>query len=325
MARIKYYYDTETCRYERVKVSKWDTLLNGLGFLCLALILAVGLVWLYSLNFEMPKEAQLREENEELKLYYELVDEEMGKMRRMMAALQDRDDNVYRVIFEADPIPDAVRQAGTGGAQRYKELMEQDLSQGELMMKTFKKIDKLKKQMLIQTNSYDEINRMAEDKNIMLASIPAIQPVSNKELKRLASGYGMRIHPIYKTRRMHEGIDFSAPRGTPIYATGNGKVTVVRSNFSGYGKEVVIDHGYGYKTRYAHMESFNVRQGQEVKRGECIGYVGNTGSSTAPHCHYEVIKDNEHVNPVHYFFKELNSNEYDKILELASVENQSLS
>lgn len=325
MARIKYYYDTETCRYERVKVSKWDAAVNALGFLCLALVLAVGLVWLYSLNFEMPKEAQLRKENEELKLYYEVVDDEMSKMKKMMAVLQDRDDNVYRVIFEADPIPDAVRLAGTGGTERYKELMKQGLSQEEIILQAIKKIDKLKKQMLIQTNSYDEINRMAEDKNIMLAAIPAIQPVSNKELKRLASGYGPRIHPIYKTRRMHNGIDFSAPRGTPIYATGNGTVEVVRSNFSGYGKEVVINHGYGYKTRYAHMESFNIRQGQQVKRGECIGYVGNTGSSTAPHCHYEVIKDNDRVNPVHYFFKELNSEEYDKILELASIENQSLS
>ncbi|MGB3182149.1 MAG: M23 family metallopeptidase [Cyclobacteriaceae bacterium] len=325
MARIKYYYDTETCRYERVKVSKWDAVVNALGFLCLAFVLAVGLVWVYSLNFEMPKEAQLRKENEELKLYYEVVDDEMSKMKKMMAVLQDRDDNVYRVIFEADPIPDAVRLAGTGGTERYKELMKQGLSQEEIILQAIKKIDKLKKQMLIQTNSYDEINRMAEDKNIMLAAIPAIQPVSNKELKRLASGYGPRIHPIYKTRRMHNGIDFSAPRGTPIYATGNGTVEVVRSNFSGYGKEVVINHGYGYKTRYAHMESFNIRQGQQVKRGECIGYVGNTGSSTAPHCHYEVIKDNDRVNPVHYFFKELNSEEYDKILELASVENQSLS
>jgi murein DD-endopeptidase MepM/ murein hydrolase activator NlpD len=161
-------------------------------------------------------------------------------------------------------------------------------------------------------------------KSKMLASIPAIQPIHNQELTRLASGYGMRIHPILKVRKLHTGLDYSAPRGTPIYATGDGTVITVRTNFGGYGKEVEIDHGYGFVTKYAHMDSFNVKKGQKVKRGECIGYVGTTGSSTAPHCHYEIIKDGVKINPVHYIFKDINPEEYEKLLELASIENQSL-
>ncbi|MGK7393234.1 MAG: M23 family metallopeptidase [Candidatus Cyclobacteriaceae bacterium M3_2C_046] len=326
MARIKYYYDTETCKYERVKVSSWDVALNLLGFFSVSMIIAIAIVIIYSTYFESPKEALLKKENQELSLYYDILHKQITDLNEMMQYLQTRDDKVYRVIFEAEPIPNTIRRAGVGGTDRYKDLLESKLEKEDLIVNTFKKIDQLKKQMYIQTKSYDEIVQMAKNKDKMWASIPAIQPISNKELNRLASGYGMRIHPIYKTRRMHTGIDFSAPRGTPIYATGDGVVKVVRDNgLSGYGKEVVVDHGYGYKTRYAHLDKFNIKRGQKIKRGECIGYVGSTGTSTAPHCHYEVIKDGKAVDPVHYFFQDLNADEYQKILELASIENQSLS
>lgn len=324
MARIKYYYDTETCRYERIKRSKWDIFLNFLGFLFISVVFAIGLLTVSNVYFDSPKEAKLKKENEELRLYYDMMEKDLGMINDMLTVLQERDDNIYRVIFEADPIPSTIRQAGIGGTERYKDLLEKGLKREDLILSNLKKVDQLKKQMYIQTKSYDDIIRLASDKEKMWASIPAIQPISNKELNRMASGFGMRVHPIYKVRKLHTGCDFSAPRGTPIYATGDGEVKLVRSDYGGYGKQVEIDHGYGYVTKYAHMDKFNVKKGQQVKRGEVIGYVGNTGSSTAPHLHYEIIKDNKKVNPMNFFFQDLNADEYEKLLELASRENQSL-
>lgn len=324
MARIKYYYDTETCKYERVKVGTWDIVLSLLGFLSVATIIAITIVLVYNTYFESPKEALQKKENEELRLYYGILNKEMDAAQQMMAALQKRDDNIYRVINEAEPIPRTMREGGIGGTERYKKLLDEGLEQERLILSTLKKIESLKKQMYIQTKSYDEIVLLAKTKDQMYASIPAIQPVTNKELTRLASGFGRRIDPIYKVRRMHYGVDFSAPRGTPIYSTGDGVVKKVKSNYGGYGKEILVDHGYGYVTRYAHLSEFNVKKGQKIKRGECIGYIGSTGKSTAPHLHYEVIKDKRKVNPVHYFYNDLNEDEYQKILELSSIENQSL-
>ena len=325
MARIKYYYDAETCKYERIKVSTWDVALNLLGFLSVAIIIAVGILIAYNTYFDSPKEAYLKKENEELKLYYDILEKQMSDAEKMLVSLQERDDNVYRVIFEADPIPPTIRTAGTGGANKYKELLD-GLEQEQLILAALTKVDQLKKQMYIQTKSYDEILELAQNKADMLAAIPAIQPVSNKELKRLASGFGRRWHPIYKVKKMHWGVDFSAPRGTPIYATGDGVVISAKksSRALGYGNQVKIDHGFGYQTNYAHMHSFVVKRGQKVKRGELIGYVGSTGGSTAPHVHYEVIKNGKKINPVRYFFHDISDDEYDKLLELASIENQSL-
>ena len=324
MARIKYYYDTETCRYERIRRSKWDIFLNMLGFLLISVVFAVIMLRISNLYFDSPKEATLKKENEELRLYYEMMEQDLNRMNEMLTLLQDRDDNIYRTIFEAEPIPSSIRQAGVGGTQRYKDLLDKGLKREDLILSNLKKIDQIKKQMYIQTKSYDEIMRMANDKDKMWACIPAIQPISNKELNRMASGFGMRVHPIYKVRRLHTGCDFSAPRGTPIYATGDGVVKLVLSEYGGYGKQIEIDHGYGYITKYAHLDKFKVTKGQKIKRGEIIGYVGNTGSSTAPHLHYEVIKDNKKINPMNFFFQDLNAEEYEKLLELASRENQSL-
>jgi len=326
MARIKYYYDTETCKYERVKVSTWDVLLNLLGFFTIALILAIGIVFAYNTYFESPKEALLRKENEELKFHYDILEKEMTSVSQMLSALQERDDNIYRVIFEADPIPSTIRAAGVGGSERYKELTEKGLEQEKLIVNDFERVDRLKKEMYIQTKSYDEIMDMARNKSAMLAAIPAIQPIQNKELTRLASGFGMRIHPIYKARRMHWGIDFSAPRGTPIYATGDGEIQLVITSLkkTGYGNQVEINHGYGYVTKYAHMQMIVVKQGDKVKRGQLIGYVGSSGGSTAPHVHYEIIKDGKKIDPIQYIIQDVTDSEYQKLLELASRENQSL-
>ena len=323
MARIKYYYDTETCKYERIRVSKWDIFLNSLGIFTLALILAGGIYFIMMTYFESPQVSLLKKDNKELLMNYEDVSKNLDNMQEMMAALQERDDNVYRVIFEAEPIPTSIRQAGVGGTDRYRAIREENLEREDLVIETVARIDELKKQMYIQTKSYDDIVDMAKNKSEMLASIPSIQPIPNKDLKRLASGYGMRMHPILKVRRMHAGCDFSAPQGTPIYATGDGKITRARF-FKSSGNMITIDHGYGYQTKYLHMSKFNVKEGQKVKRGDIIGYVGNTGLSKAPHCHYEVWKDGRHINPVNYFYNDVSEEEWDELLELASRENESL-
>ncbi len=323
MARIKYYYDTETCKYERIRVSKWDIFLNALGIFTLALVLAVVIYFVTMTYFESPQVSLLKKENKELQMYYEDMHKDLDNMNDMLSALQERDDNIYRVIFEADPIPSSIRQAGVGGTDRYRALREESLEREDLVINTYEQIDKLKKQMYIQTKSYDDILQMAKNKSDMLASIPSIQPIPNKDLKRLASGYGMRMHPILKVRRMHAGCDFSAPQGTPIYATGDGKIIRARF-FKSSGNMITIDHGYGYTTKYLHMSKFNVKEGQEVKRGDIIGYVGNTGLSKAPHCHYEVWKDGRHINPVNYFYNDVSEEEWDELLELASRENESL-
>ncbi|WMJ74286.1 M23 family metallopeptidase [Cytophagaceae bacterium ABcell3] len=324
MARINYYYDTETCKYERVKTSTSDIILNAAGFVLLSFVFAVGLVFAYTRYFESPKETALARENEELILYYELLNKELDMARDMLTSLQERDDNIYRVIFEAEPIPANIRSKNMFNSN-YKNILAKSSGTEKLIVNTIQKMENLKRQMYIQTKSHDELAEMVKNKQDMLASIPAIQPVINKELNKLVSGFGMRFHPIYKVKKMHTGVDFMAPKGTPIYATGDGKVRLVQTSLGGYGKQVEVDHGYGYVTKYAHMSAFNVKQGQKVKRGECIGYVGNTGSSTAPHLHYEVIHNGKKVNPVHYFYNDLNPEEYEKILEIASKENQSLS
>ncbi len=324
MARIKYYYDTESCKYERVRVSTWDIVLNFLGFIAISMILAVGMMYVYGYYFDSPKEALLKKENQELKFYYEVLNKELESVKKMLSALEVRDDNVYRVIFGSEPIPSSIRNAGVGGVNRYKDILNEDLEMEDLVINTKSGIDRLKKKMYIQSKSYDELMELAQNKEKLYSSMPAIQPVSNKNLRRLSSGFGMRIDPILKVRQMHPGIDFSAPIGTPVYATGDGVVKMVRTSYGGYGKRVEIDHGFGFITRYAHLDSYIVKRGQEIKRGECIGYVGNTGKSTAPHLHYEIIKDHRQINPVHYFYKDLSPQEYEEILELASIENQSL-
>ncbi|MGB3589764.1 MAG: M23 family metallopeptidase [Tunicatimonas sp.] len=324
MSKIKYYYDTETCKYERVRVSHWDVVLNISGFVVLVLVAGISLVIIFDTYFESPKAARLKKENEELTFYYDMLSKDMNRANKMLESLQERDNSVYRTIFEAEPIPLSVRNAGVGGVDRYQDLLENGLEREDIIVNTFQRIDQLKRQLYIQTKSYDNLLEMADNKSEILATIPAIQPVSNKELRRLASGFGMRVHPIYKVKMMHPGIDFSAPQGTPVYATGGGKVKQVKSSFTGYGKQVIIDHGYGYQTRYAHLQDFNIKAGQNVERGQCIGYVGNTGTSTAPHLHYEVFKDNERVNPIYYFYQDITAEEYEVLVQLASIENQSL-
>jgi murein DD-endopeptidase MepM/ murein hydrolase activator NlpD len=236
--------------------------------------------------------------------------------------IQDRDNEIYRVLLDANPISDEVRTAGFGGVNRYQDLEGFDNS--EMIINSTKRIDQITKQLVIQSKSLDEIAKLTEDKEKLLAAIPAIQPVSNEDLTRMASGFGFRTDPFTKKRKKHWGMDFTAPRGTPVYATGDGKVTRVDASAAGYGKHIRIEHGYGYLSLYAHLCKYNVHKGQKVKRGDLIGFVGSTGRSEAPHLHYEIHKDGNKINPIHFYYGKLSASEFYELLERSQQENQSL-
>ena len=321
MAKVKYYYDTKTLSYQRIKLSAFDKMKRMFYFIFAAALSGLLIVIIFFQFFDSPKEKKLNREIEYLSNQYEVIHDKMTQVDIVLKDLQHRDDNIYRVIFEADPIPSSIRKAGFGGVNRYQQLS--GYSNSELVVRITEKADQLSKQLYIQSKSFDEIITLVKNKAEMLACIPAIQPVSNKDLSRMASGYGYRIHPIYKTYTLHTGMDFSATRGTPIYATGDGKIAKVKRSGRGYGNHVIIDHGYGYKTLYAHMTKYIVRKGQKVKRGEIIGYVGSTGTSVAPHLHYEVHKDGRKINPANFYYNDLNPDEYKKMLEISSQNNQS--
>ncbi|MBH70529.1 MAG: peptidase M23 [Flavobacteriales bacterium] len=321
MAKIKYYYDKKTLSYKRIKLSPFKKFQRILFFLITSIFSGLLMIFVFFTFFDSPKEKMLNREIENMVFQYNQIKDKLNQISLVMADLQNRDDNIYRVIFEAEPIPNSIRKAGYGGVNRYEAL--KGYNNSDLIINTTKKLDQISKQLYIQSKSFDEIIELAKHKSEMLAAIPAIQPVSNKNLSRMASGFGPRIDPIYKTKKFHAGMDFSAKTGTPIYATGNGKVIRVRKSRKGYGNHVKIDHGYGYVTLYAHMQKYIVKKGQKVKRGEVIGYVGNTGKSVAPHLHYEVHKNGKKVNPVNFFYNDLTSEEYEKMIILSSQNNQS--
>mgnify|MGYP005844887563 CR=1 FL=1 len=321
MSKIKYRFNTKSLTYERVKLTPREIILRVLSYLATGLVFSTVVIVLAYRFLDSPKEKQLLRENENLKIQYDILNKRVDLLADVLEDLQQRDDNIYRVILEAEPIADDIRKAGFGGVNRYKKLEGFDNSQ--LVIEATKKIDRLSKQMYIQSKSFDEVFKLAKNKEIMLASIPAIQPISNKDLTRLASGFGYRTHPIYKIQHLHTGLDFTAPVGTEIYATGDGIIKEVNSEPRGYGNHIIISHGFGYETLYAHMSKFNVRTGQKVKRGEVIGFVGNTGTSTGPHLHYEVIKNGEKINPINFFYNDLTPEQYQKMIDISSQVGQS--
>ncbi|MBP3680172.1 MAG: M23 family metallopeptidase [Bacteroidaceae bacterium] len=315
MRKVYYIYNPKTRTYDRIYPTVRQRALSILRRLFVGMGLGAGSFIVLLLIFGSPSEKELRIENSRLLAQYNVLSRRLDEALGVMQGIQQRDDNLYRVVLQADPVADAVRKAGYGGTNRYEELM--DMANSELVVNTTQKMDMLNRQLYIQSKSFDEVVDLFKNHDEMLKCIPAIQPVSNKNLKQTASGYGLRIDPIYKTTKFHSGMDFSANIGTPVYATGDGRVIKVGWE-SGYGKIIKIDHGFGYVTWYAHLNNYKVRVGQRVVRGEVIGEVGNTGKSTGPHLHYEVHVKGKVVNPVNYYFMDLSAEDYDKMIELAA-------
>ncbi len=324
MKKVKYYYDSENLAYRKIKPLKRRSFAYIALFLVSSGLFGV-LSFVLLLNtpfFETPKDRLQAREIDNLKLRYAILNKKMDQIDEVMANIEERDNNLYRVYFNTSPIPMEQRKAGFGGVNRYKELEGYDNS--ELVTNTTKRIDIISKELVVQSKSLDEILKLAKEKNKLLAAIPAIQPIRNENLKQMASGFGYRSDPFTKARKFHAGMDFTAKSGTPIFATGDGVVEKADNTASGYGNHIVIRHGFGYETLYGHLSKYKVRRGQKVKRGDIIGYVGSTGRSEAPHLHYEVHKNGEVVNPLNFYYGNISAAEYVVISKLANQENQSL-
>jgi murein DD-endopeptidase MepM/ murein hydrolase activator NlpD len=321
MAGTKYKFNPDSLSFDRISLGFRAILMRMLAYLVGSFIIAFIYALIFAAFIDSPKEKALKREIEQLSIQYELINKEMDNVDKILQHLKETDDNLYRTIFEAEPIPESYREGGIGGVNRYKELDGYDNS--KLVIETTRKLDKLRKKIYVQSKSFDDLIILSKNKEEMLSSLPAIQPISNKDLTRTASGWGLRVHPIYKIVRFHYGIDFTAPLGTDIYVTGDGVVESVNQAARGYGNHIIIDHGFGYKTIYAHLDRFNVRRGQRVKRGDVIGFVGSTGASLAPHLHYEVELNGTKVDPVNFFYNDLSPLDYERIIEIASRTGQS--
>lgn len=316
MSNPKYRFNPETLSYDKITLTTRQKIFKFLKGTTLLLSVSFLFLIVLSFFFDTPGEKIQKRENKQLLYQYELLNQKVEKMEQSMDEIQQHDDNIYRLIFGIDPVPENIRKAGVGGSNPYKEL--EQYSKSDLLIETSKKIDNLTRRMVVQAESYDNIMKLVEDKEKFLASVPAISPIADRNLKRFASGYGYRIHPIYRTLKMHKGIDLTAPTGTKVYATGGGKVISAGYAAGGYGIKVIIDHGYGYKTLYAHLNKVNVKVGKRVARGDVIGEVGSTGRSTAPHLHYEVRKNDQTENPVNYYYTDLTPEEYEEMINVSS-------
>ncbi|MBX2827943.1 MAG: M23 family metallopeptidase [Flavobacteriaceae bacterium] len=324
MSKVKYYYDSDTLSYRKIEPKKGRKFGYVLLFIAAAgLFGLLGVLILYNIpGVETPQEKSMKRELANLEFQYEILNRKMAQAEEVLEDLANRDNNLYRVYFEANPIPEEQRKAGFGGINRYKELEGYDNS--NLIINSSQRLDILTKQIVVQSLSLDEITQLAEEKEQLLEAIPAIQPVNNEDLTRMASGYGYRTDPFTKARKFHWGMDFTAPRGTPVYASGNGVVIRADNAASGYGNHIRIDHGFGYQSLYAHLYKYNVKKGQKIKRGDLIGFVGSTGRSEAPHLHYEIFKDNERINPINFYYGNLSAEEFAELLKKSQQENQSL-
>ncbi len=322
MAKIRYQFNTNSLKIEKVQVTLKERIKRIVASMAFGLVFGV-LVIVLAYNFiSSPREKVLQNEIEQYKLQYKIMNDRLDKVQKVLADVQDRDDNIYRVIFEAEPIPSEVRKAGFGGVDRYEHLAGLDNS--DIVINTAKRLDEITSQLVVQSKSYDEVFKLAKTKEKLIASIPAIQPVDFHDLRRIGSLFGYRTDPFYKVMKFHEGIDFTAAVGTPIYATGDGVVSEAEYNNGGYGNKIVINHGFSYETVYAHLSKIKVKKGQRVTRGEIIGLMGNTGKSTAPHLHYEVHKAGVPMNPIYFFFNDITPAEYQAMLELSSKPSQTL-
>jgi biotin carboxyl carrier protein len=321
MRRIKYKFNPDSLSYDRIRLGFKHILFRFLANFIGSVIIALGYWIIFSAFFDSPREKALEREIEQMTIQYDLIHREMTNIEKVLDGLQKTDDNLYRTIFESEPIPTDIRDDGTGGSDRYESL--EGYTNSRLVIETATRLDKIRKKVYVQAKSFDELIELAKSKEEMLKSVPAIIPVSNKDLTRTASGYGWRIHPIYKISKFHYGMDFTAPEGTEVYATGNGTVVLAQVSARGLGKHVIIDHGFGYESIYGHLNNFTVKVGQKVQRGQVIGYVGNTGLSVANHLHYEVKLNGANVDPVNYYFEDLTSIEYEKMVEISAKTGQS--
>lgn len=322
MKKIKYFYNTQSLKYEKLVTPLQVKIWRILGFISAALVTSALIVSIAYRFIDSPKEKVLRQELTTMQQKYDALEGGMNNTRDQLQSLEKRDNNIYRVIFDAAPIPDSARAGAMAKQTEYLQL--QNYTDEALAEGASATLAEIEHRISEQSRSYDQIDELIKNKQQMLACIPAIQPISNKDLTRIASGFGYRVDPIYKTVKFHPGLDFAAPVGTPIYATGDGTVELAGMDGSGYGIHVIINHGYGYQTLYGHMVRVKVVKGQQVKRGEVIGWVGSTGKSTGPHCHYEVIHNGEKVDPVNFFYNDLSPQQYERILKIAASSNQSL-
>lgn len=322
MSKVKYYYDHETLSYRKIQRKRRTTVKYVALFMLASALFAFLMIFIASQFIESPREREISRELTNMKLQYKLLNIRLDEAYAALENVEERDNAIYRLYFEANPIPLEQRRAGFGGINRYKKYEGYDNS--KLIAESNKRLDILEKAIVVQSKSLDEVAVLAENKEKLLAAIPAIQPVNTEDLTRMASGFGFRIDPFTKARKFHYGMDFTAPRGTPVYATGDGVVERADNSATGYGKHIRIDHGYGYISLYAHLFNYNVRVNQRVKRGDIIGFVGSTGRSEAPHLHYEIFKDGERINPINFYYGNLSPEEFDELLKRASLENQSL-
>ena len=322
MSKQKYRYNPESLSYETVNVSLGKKILRVLFWMAPSIVFGLILAFFFTKRINSPKEKQLQSELKANAKELKRIQEDIALANKVLDVIESRDEDLYRAALYAEKFPDELRQMGTGGSEKYAYLSR--MTNGELIKSTSQQIDKLEKRLNAQSISFRELLELAKGKEKLLACVPAIQPVRNTDLKKRISGFGLRIDPIYKTRRMHTGMDFTAPRGTDVYATGDGVVELVERKRWGYGKSIVINHGFGYKTRYAHLSAFKVKQGQKVKRGELIGLIGSTGKSTGPHLHYEVIKNGKKVNPIGYYHSDLTPEQYETLLEMSENSYQSM-
>jgi murein DD-endopeptidase MepM/ murein hydrolase activator NlpD len=321
MPPTKYKFNPESLSYDKIRLGIRDLLLRSLAYFIGSLFVAIIYWIIFAAFFDSPKEKALKRELQQMTIQYDLIHREMANVENVLEDLQKTDDNLYRTIFETEPIPTTLRDGGIGGVNRYESL--EGYNNSNLIIETANRLDKIRKKIYVQSKSFDDLIKLAAHKEDMLKSVPAIIPISNKDLTRTASGFGWRIHPYYKISKFHYGMDFTAPFGTDVYATGNGTVVAVLSSQRGLGKHVIIDHGFGYTSIYAHLSNFNVRVGQKVQRGDVIGFVGSTGMSVANHLHYEIKLNGTNVDPVNYYFEDLSAADYERMVEIAAKTGQS--
>ena len=316
MRKVYYIFNPATRTYDRVYPNLAQRFLTILRRVLLFIIFGGLSFLIFYLLIETPSMSELQQENSRLLAQYRIMSQRLDDSMEVLEDIQQRDDNLYRVLLNSEPVSTFARQSGYGGTARYDELM--DMSNSALVVETAQKIDMLDKQLYLQIKSFEELVKLDEEKEDYLRHLPAIQPIANRDLKRTASGYGWRIDPVYKVRKRHNGMDFSCDNRTPVYATADGIVVSAKWQ-AGYGYTVKIDHGYGIETLYAHLynNKFMVKPGQKVVRGEQIALSGNSGKSTGPHLHYEVIIKGQHVNPINYYFMDLDAEGYDQMLQMA--------